>query len=209
MSSYEYAVIPAPGRAEKVRGARTGVERFSWTLASEMNRMAADGWEYVRAEVLPCEERSGLTSRQTVYHNVLVFRRELETEEFYEEPPVAAQTQQQAAVQPAAPTAVSHAAASSTATATTQPSEPVQEPPADWPDAGAAVQQPEPEDDLSDMGIVAEPTSPTPVIPPGGPKAAPDYTDAPRPKTRTGIFSTAMTAQDADRPAHRLGPAKR
>ena len=209
MSSYEYAVIPAPGRAEKVRGARTGVERFSWTLASEMNRMAADGWEYVRAEVLPCEERSGLTSRQTVYHNVLVFRRELETEEVYKQPQVAAQTQQQAAVQPAARPAVSHASASATAAATTQPPEPTQEPPADWPDGGAPVQEPEPEDDLSDMGIVEEPTSPTPVTPPGGAKPAPDHTDAPRPKTRMGIFSAAMRPQDADRPAHRLGPAKR
>lgn len=38
--------------------------------------MAAEGWEYVRAETLPSEERSGLAGRNTVYHNVLVFRRE-------------------------------------------------------------------------------------------------------------------------------------
>ncbi len=37
--------------------------------------MSAEGWEYVRADVLPSEERSGLTGRTTVYHNVLVFRR--------------------------------------------------------------------------------------------------------------------------------------
>ena len=43
--------------------------------------MAANGWEYVRAETLPCEERSGLTGRTTVYHNVLVFRRPLEAAE--------------------------------------------------------------------------------------------------------------------------------
>lgn len=75
MQFYEYTVIPAPARGEKVRGARTGAERFSYALLTEMNRMAANGWEYVRAETLPCEERSGLTSRTTVYHNVLVFRR--------------------------------------------------------------------------------------------------------------------------------------
>ena len=75
MQLYEYTVIPAPARGEKVRGARTGAERFSYALLTEMNRMAANGWEYVRAETLPCEERSGLTSRTTVYHNVLVFRR--------------------------------------------------------------------------------------------------------------------------------------
>ena len=39
--------------------------------------MAREGWEYVRADVLPSEERSGLTGRTTVYHNLLVFRRPL------------------------------------------------------------------------------------------------------------------------------------
>lgn len=77
MQNYEYTVIPAPSRGEKAKGARTGAERFSYALLTEMNRMAANGWEYVRAETLPCEERSGLTSRTTVYHNVLVFRRGL------------------------------------------------------------------------------------------------------------------------------------
>ena len=66
MQHFEYTVIPAPSRGEKVRGARTGAERFSYALLTEMNRMAANGWEYVRAETLPCEERSGLTSRTTV-----------------------------------------------------------------------------------------------------------------------------------------------
>ena len=81
MQTFEYTVIPAPVRGEKAKGARTGVERFSYALLIEMNRMAANGWEYVRAETLPCEERSGLTSRTTVYHNVLVFRRALHSEQ--------------------------------------------------------------------------------------------------------------------------------
>ena len=37
--------------------------------------MAADGWEYVRAETLPCDERKGLTSTQTTYQNLLIFKR--------------------------------------------------------------------------------------------------------------------------------------
>lgn len=77
MSSYEYNVIPAPARAEKAKGARTGIDRFAATLSDVLNDMARDGWEYVRAETLPAEERSGLTSRSTVYHNVLIFRRAL------------------------------------------------------------------------------------------------------------------------------------
>ena len=77
MSSYEYTVIPAPARAEKTKGAKTGIERFAATLTDTLNDMARDGWDYVRAETLPAEERSGLASRSTVYHNVLVFRRAL------------------------------------------------------------------------------------------------------------------------------------
>lgn len=75
MSSHEYTVIPAPSRGEKAKGAKTGIERFAATLTDVLNQMARDGWDYVRAETLPAEERSGLTSRTTVYHNLLVFRR--------------------------------------------------------------------------------------------------------------------------------------
>lgn len=74
---YEYIAIPAPNRAEKTKDARTPAERYGLTLTAELNRMAQDGWDYVRAETLPSEERSGLTGRTTVYHNVLVFRRPL------------------------------------------------------------------------------------------------------------------------------------
>ncbi|SEN74599.1 hypothetical protein SAMN04489859_101529 [Paracoccus alcaliphilus] len=73
--AYEYTVIAAPDRGEKSKTTRTAANRYALALASELNRMAADGWDYVRAETLPSEERSGLTGRATVYHNVLVFRR--------------------------------------------------------------------------------------------------------------------------------------
>ncbi|WP_052650469.1 DUF4177 domain-containing protein [Paracoccus sp. PAMC 22219] len=72
---FEYSVIPAPTKAEKAREAKTPTDRFALSLTAELNRMSAEGWEYVRADVLPSEERSGLTGRTTVYHNVLVFRR--------------------------------------------------------------------------------------------------------------------------------------
>jgi hypothetical protein len=39
--------------------------------------MAAEGWEYVRAESLPCTERRGLTGRVETTQHVLVFRRAL------------------------------------------------------------------------------------------------------------------------------------
>lgn len=81
MTAYEYTVLPAPERGEKAKGAKTPAERFSLALTEELNRMGAEGWEYIRAETLPTEERSGLTSRTTVYHNVLVFRRAIEVEQ--------------------------------------------------------------------------------------------------------------------------------
>lgn len=75
MQRYEYKVIPAPMRGEKERGLKTGAERFAHALGLAMNALASDGWEYWRAETLPAEERSGLTSKTTVFHNLLVFRR--------------------------------------------------------------------------------------------------------------------------------------
>lgn len=75
MNQFEYTVVAAPTRGEKTREAKTPGSRYALTLASELNRMARDGWEYLRSDVLPSEERSGLTGRSTVYHNLLVFRR--------------------------------------------------------------------------------------------------------------------------------------
>lgn len=77
MELYEYKVIPAPVRGEKARGVKTTAERFALTLTGLMNQMGADGWVYVRADALPCEERSGLTGTKTTYQNMLVFRRPL------------------------------------------------------------------------------------------------------------------------------------
>lgn len=72
---FEYSVIAAPFKAGKAREAKTPTDRYALSLTAELNRMAAEGWEYVRADVLPSEERSGLTGRATLYHNLLVFRR--------------------------------------------------------------------------------------------------------------------------------------
>lgn len=77
MAQYEYHVLPAPGRAEKVRGAKTPAERFAGTLTQIMNAMAAEGWEYVRADSLPCEEGKMFRGRTISQYNLLVFRREV------------------------------------------------------------------------------------------------------------------------------------
>ncbi len=75
MSNYEYRVVAAPTRGVKAKGIKSAEARFSHALEQLMNAMAADGWEYQRAETLPSTERSGLTSSTTTWRNVLVFRR--------------------------------------------------------------------------------------------------------------------------------------
>ena len=77
MSHFEYKVVPAPRRGEKALGAKTTPERFAVALSHVMNTLAAEGWEYLRADTLPCDERAGLTGTATHFQNMLVFRRAL------------------------------------------------------------------------------------------------------------------------------------
>lgn len=83
MQRYEFKVIPAPRRGEKAREAKTTEDRFALALSSLMNSLGRDGWDYVRADTLPCDERTGLTGTKTTFQTVLVFRRPVG-----EEPPV-------------------------------------------------------------------------------------------------------------------------
>jgi hypothetical protein len=75
MQRYEFKVIPAPKRGEKARGVKTTEDRFALALTTLMNQLGAEGWDYVRADALPCEERTGFTGTKTTFQNVLVFRR--------------------------------------------------------------------------------------------------------------------------------------
>ena len=75
MGNFEYKVIAAPEKGLKVKGVKSPADRFALALSERMNEMAADGWDYLRTDTLPSTERSGLTSTQTVYRNVMVFRR--------------------------------------------------------------------------------------------------------------------------------------
>ncbi|MFN7224066.1 MAG: DUF4177 domain-containing protein [Paracoccaceae bacterium] len=77
MQRFEYKVIPAPKRGDKVRGIKATEDRFALTLTQLMNSLGAEGWDYVRADTLPCDERVGLTGTKTTYQNMLVFRRVL------------------------------------------------------------------------------------------------------------------------------------
>jgi len=78
MQRHEYRVVAAPAQAGRVRGLRTAADRYAHALAEVMNGLGREGWEYVRAESLPCEDRPGLLSRPvTTTVHLLVFRRPL------------------------------------------------------------------------------------------------------------------------------------
>jgi len=74
---YEYKVLPAPKAGLKGKGIKTAEDRFANALATTMNILGAEGWEFQRTETLPAEKREGLMSKTTVYQNMMVFRRAL------------------------------------------------------------------------------------------------------------------------------------
>jgi hypothetical protein len=76
--TFEYKVVPAPTRGRRIRGVKSPAGRFAHALELEINALAAEGWEYLRTDTLPAEERRGLAGRTTVYQNMLVFRRTFE-----------------------------------------------------------------------------------------------------------------------------------
>lgn len=80
MAQYEYKVIAAPKQGVKAKGLRAAEDRFARTLETLLNTHAADGWDYLRTETLPCEEREGLMSKTTVFQNMMIFRRVLTDE---------------------------------------------------------------------------------------------------------------------------------
>jgi len=79
MPRFDYKVVPAPKKARRVKGVKTTEGRFAHALAEIMNEMGADGYEYVRTDALPCEERSGFGGRKEITQHMLVFRKVIET----------------------------------------------------------------------------------------------------------------------------------
>lgn len=89
MRKFEYTAIPAPTQGTKAKGVKSTEDRFALSFSNALNDMAAEGWEYVRAETLPVVERKGLTGSQQSYQNILIFRR-LETAPLSLDEPAAA-----------------------------------------------------------------------------------------------------------------------
>lgn len=73
--TYEYKVVPAPTRGQKGKGVKGADGRFAHAIETHLNVLAAEGWEFFKAETLPHEERSGLTRTTTTYRTLLIYRR--------------------------------------------------------------------------------------------------------------------------------------
>ncbi|WP_439123822.1 DUF4177 domain-containing protein [Marivita sp.] len=74
---FEYKVVPAPVKGVKAKGVKTAEARFALAVEQAINTLAAEGWEYQRSDVLPSEERVGLTGSATNWRTLMVFRRAL------------------------------------------------------------------------------------------------------------------------------------
>ncbi|SCM68544.1 hypothetical protein [Donghicola eburneus] len=81
MAQYEFRVIPAPTKGPKVPGLKTNEARYAHAVEELMNDLAQDGWMYHRADTLPMEVREGLRGTKTVFQSLLVFRREIPSED--------------------------------------------------------------------------------------------------------------------------------
>jgi len=78
MAQFEYKVIPAPRRPKRAKGVKGNPARFANVLTDTLNIEAASGWEFVRSETLPMDERTGLLRGSVEnFQTVMVFRREL------------------------------------------------------------------------------------------------------------------------------------
>ncbi|WP_296640053.1 DUF4177 domain-containing protein [Roseinatronobacter sp.] len=75
MESYEYLVVPAPRKGAKAKGLKSPADRYAHQMTLLLNDLAAEGWEYWRADTLASEERKGLMGTTSVSHELLIFRR--------------------------------------------------------------------------------------------------------------------------------------
>lgn len=80
MTHFEYKVVPAPAKGRKAKGVRRSEDKFAFAVQEMMNELGRDGWEFWRSETLPHEERTGLTTVNTTYRSVMVFRKPASSE---------------------------------------------------------------------------------------------------------------------------------
>lgn len=87
MAEYEYKVVTAPRKAGRAKGVRGQDEKYAYTLGELMNKMAADGWQYLRAESLPVDKKAGMMGKTNEkYLSLLVFQRRTDVPAVIQEP---------------------------------------------------------------------------------------------------------------------------
>ncbi len=80
MSRYEYKVVPSARKPRRAKGMKTNADRFANAMTEVINAEAAHGWEYLRSETLPMDERPGMFKKTIeTYQTVMVFRREVDS----------------------------------------------------------------------------------------------------------------------------------
>lgn len=73
---YEYKCVGAPERARRAKGAKTRTDRVARALQEVIEAEANAGWEYLRTDLIPVEEKPGFFARpREVHRAVLIFRR--------------------------------------------------------------------------------------------------------------------------------------
>ncbi|MDJ1009174.1 MAG: hypothetical protein QNJ13_15270 [Paracoccaceae bacterium] len=75
MTKYEYRALPCPEQAMRARDLPKDADPFCETLATAINELAREGWDYIRAETIEVKSRRFLRRRKDV-RTFLVFRRE-------------------------------------------------------------------------------------------------------------------------------------
>src|SRR5690625_1018622 len=76
--SYEYKCVGAPEEPRRQRGVRAWSDRAALAMQEVITAEAVDGWEYLRTDLLPVEEKDGFFSRaRRTQRAVLIFRREI------------------------------------------------------------------------------------------------------------------------------------
>lgn len=84
---YRYKCVPAPRKARRTREHRTDAEALVAAMEAAIAVEAAQGWEYLRTDVVPMQTRSGLFGAATETHQgVMVFRRPASPRAWDDEP---------------------------------------------------------------------------------------------------------------------------
>ncbi|MEM0987919.1 MAG: hypothetical protein AAGK00_03515 [Pseudomonadota bacterium] len=74
--SYEYKCVAAPEKARRHKGAKTRTDRVAAAMQELIAEESNGGWEYLRTDLIPVEEKASFFARpREVHRAVLVFRR--------------------------------------------------------------------------------------------------------------------------------------